>query len=492
MALSLPFKHRPLAAICLCGLLAACGGGGRPADPPTDLVVEPGDGQVTLSWTMTPGVDYWAAFKEGDSASTSDGASQWARTPLGLQNAGKANLISPAVVATYAQCAPTAAIGPLRNDQRYTFAMNARIDGGPGGADTTQSATPRLGGGQWISQPIATGAAPTMRAVTYGVYNNTSAKLITPYYLGVGDNNAIYTGALTTSPTGAGGSDIYLTWAAIDWAAIKANLNQTADVDFKAAVFSNNRQRFVIAGSGGMVYSSQDLNTWSVGNANTLSTQTINAMATDGTTIVAVGNGGTIWRSSDAVSWALSTSGTTENLNSVTRNANGLWVAVGNTGTLLTSTDATTWTAVNTGTTANLHGVTAARMLVDNPTCSPPTTAVYRYVAVGSGGTVLTGTAAGTVLPTWSLVSAKPDTGPDLRAVVSRNQQVYYPNQVVQPARQMLALGADGTVWTSTDGVTWTQQTTNLASTGLTFSGLSYLQGLYLGLGHAGIIYYAH
>ena len=52
---------RFILALALATLFAACNNG-SPADPPPDLIATPGDGQVTLSWTAQPGVEYWMFY----------------------------------------------------------------------------------------------------------------------------------------------------------------------------------------------------------------------------------------------------------------------------------------------------------------------------------------------------------------------------------------------------------------------------------------------
>ena len=82
-------------------------------------------------------------------------------------------------------------------------------------------------------------------------------------------------------------------------------------------------------------------------------------MSTDNTTVafVGVGNAGTIVTSSDGTTMDTRTSGTTNNLTSVTY-GNGLFVTVGDSGTILTSSDGKTWTERTSGTGYNLYGVT--------------------------------------------------------------------------------------------------------------------------------------
>src|ERR1700712_4347941 len=42
-----------------CGVI---GDKGNSASPPTDVAVVPGDGNITVTWTMQPGVEYWLFY----------------------------------------------------------------------------------------------------------------------------------------------------------------------------------------------------------------------------------------------------------------------------------------------------------------------------------------------------------------------------------------------------------------------------------------------
>lgn len=75
-----------------------------------------------------------------------------------------------------------------------------------------------------------------------------------------------------------------------------------------------------------------------------------------GTLWVAVGSGGAIYTSTDLSTWTSRTSGTVQDLNDVYY-ANSLWVAVGNNGTILTSPDAITWTSRTSALSGNLYGI---------------------------------------------------------------------------------------------------------------------------------------
>jgi hypothetical protein len=95
------------------------------------ITVVPGDGQVTVSWTPTAGVDYWLFFAPAASISLTD----LSKVP---NHVDIINVKSPYVVAG------------LVNGVTYAFAVNGRIDGGPGGPGTPLVAVvPRLAGGTW-------------------------------------------------------------------------------------------------------------------------------------------------------------------------------------------------------------------------------------------------------------------------------------------------------------------------------------------------------
>ena len=130
--------------------------------------------------------------------------------------------------------------------------------------------------------------------------------------------------------------------------------------------------QFVVAGYGGTILTSPDGITWTSQDSTT--TQNFRGITYGSGVYVAVGNSGTIVTSSDSENWASSSSGTTQTLYSVSY-GNGLFVAVGNSGTLLTSPDGTTWTARTSGTANKLKDSVWADNL---------------WVTVGNNGTLIT------------------------------------------------------------------------------------------------------
>jgi len=119
------------------GLLSGCGGNnGSSAPPPTGFTATAGDGRVKLEWTPSPGVSYWI-FTATDPGLN---PSNW----TGLPNAhGYSSVHLP-----FYMCG-------LFNATPYYFAMNGRINGGPGGSSSpTISATPyNASASAWTANP---------------------------------------------------------------------------------------------------------------------------------------------------------------------------------------------------------------------------------------------------------------------------------------------------------------------------------------------------
>jgi hypothetical protein len=80
------------------------------------------------------------------------------------------------------------------------------------------------------------------------------------------------------------------------------------------------------------------------------------SVAWNGSKYVTVGYGGKILTSGTSGTWTLQNSGTTEQLNDVVWNGN-MFVVVGNEGTILTSVDGISWTLRNSGMWANINSV---------------------------------------------------------------------------------------------------------------------------------------
>lgn len=369
-------------------LLVACGAGSA-APAATGLTAKATESTVTVSWDMVPGVEYWLFYGPTSIVPTNTSSmSGW----IGLPGGGpKINITSPYVVSG------------LVNGISYSFSVNGRTDGGPGGPGATPvAATPMLAGSTWSAGP-ATGSND-LRSVMFG----TS-------YVAAGTNGAMY-----SSPDGA-------TWSAINYAT-STNLN--------GASFSGT---YKLVGDAGLVLVSSDAVIWTPQNSGT--GQNLYAIASNnGNLNVAVGANGTIITSPDGITWSPATMSTTtaNPLYGVTYSAynGGTWVAVGASGTMYESADGLNWHSVTSTASTDLHGITygagafvaagssgALLSSVDGVAWTsrvPPATidinAVSygtQFIAVGAGGNVFISTDGST----WT-ASAATGTNSDLNAVV--------------------------------------------------------------------------
>lgn len=325
--MSFHYLRLKFVAILLSVLVCACGGGSSAPPPVGGLTVTPGGGQVTVSWTMTPGVEYWLLYAPVASISTND-------LPSG--HLWATNITSPYVVSG------------LVNGTTYSFTLNGRTGGGPGGPGTPSvSAIPRPAGGVWT--PGSALGSNTLRGVSFGSTSDSGGN----NFVAVGDAGAIFK---TTDGS------------------VWTNISPGPAVNLDASL--NALGKFLVAGAAGTIYYSGDLAFWGTAASNT--SANLHALATNGSLAVAVGDAGTIRYSSDGVTWyAAASVPTTANLYGVAYALDGRWAAVGTGGTLLTSTDGSNWSALNSGTNADLRAIAVQSAFVNI------------FVAVGSAGTVL-------------------------------------------------------------------------------------------------------
>ncbi len=421
--------RRLLALASIALFVTACGSRGSEAPPPVGgLTATAGDGQVVLSWTPDPGVEYWLFYAPTTSIDTDN----LADTP-GLR--GVTNVSSPYV------------LGGLVNGQTYSFTLNGRYDGGPGGPYTPSvSAVPRSAGDTWV----AGGAMGTadMRGVTYGGASSTSA-----IYLAVGGAGALYQSSDKVTSAS-------LNWTQITTSGITANLN--------AVTYTLGR--YLAVGDGGASYYSSDAQTWTAGSAVTV--ENLNALASSGSRVVAVGNNGAIQYSADGMSWtAATTVPTSSHLYGVAYLSTGVWMAVGAGGTLLQSSDGASWTALSSGTTADLRGVAYRPRSVTTVTIPTTTTTTIEaaYVAVGAGGVVLSSTDGAS----WTAQTS--NTTADLQTVTPE-------------LTRFLAVGTGGAVISSQDGLSWTARSSG--STAALY-GVVNGQAQYVAVGAGGVSLYS-
>ena len=144
-----------LFAAVLLGMVLSTGcGGGDAAPAPTGLAVTAGESSVTVSWDMASGVEYWLFYAPTSLAPTDTASMQrWFGLPGG---------------STLLKVSSPYVVSGLVNGVSYSFSVNGRIDGGPGGPGATPvTAKPRLAGALWTAGAAL--GSNDLRSVTYGV-----------------------------------------------------------------------------------------------------------------------------------------------------------------------------------------------------------------------------------------------------------------------------------------------------------------------------------
>ena len=391
------FRSFKLFAVSLITLLLLACSNGDPAPAPTGLTVSAGESSVTLTWDTNSDVEYWVFYAPTSVAPSIVASMQsWFGLPGGnvlLQ------VTSPYVVQG------------LVNGANYSFSINGRTGGGPGGPGAAPvTATPRIAGSSWVA--TAASGSNDLRSVTYGstttttlVNSVTTTTNLTSTYVAVGAAGTMY-----SSIDGA-------VWSAINYA--------TSNRLNGASFFSS----YKVVGDGGLVLTSPDAVT---GTAQTSGTaQNLYAIASNGLSLnVAVGANGTIISSADGITWTAATNSATSRDLYAINYGSGVWMAIGAGGTIVTSIDGATWQSVNSGVTADLRGVASVSSF------STTGVASTRYVLVGASGTLLSSSDG---------VSWTAQTVPGLSA--NLNAVVY--------GTQFVAVGSGGSILYSADGLSW-------------------------------------
>lgn len=380
--------------------LAGCRGKGSSAPAPTNVNVVAGETSATISWDMSPGVEYWVFRAAGANV-----------TPQSCYGMPQCQMIPHAV-------SPLLVKG-LTNGTLYSFTINGRIDGGPGGSGSPSvSATPRLAGATWtVGSPLG----------AYDLHGIAHGSLF------------VVAGTLGTLLTSADG----LAWTpqpAITWLSTPSPLP-----DLNAITYGGT---YVTVGSGGVILTSSDAVNWT---QQTSVTPDLYAVASNGAgEYVATGLNGTIINNYGGT-WtsATSTPSSTPTLYGVAY-GNGRYVTVGAGGTVLTS-DAygTTWaTAIPAASSLPTNDLKGVAYGPGVGTSGPGTNTTGTFVAVSVSGTMVTSTDGGL---TWGPSSITGITGAPIFNAVSYGSQ-------------FVAVADDGSIYNSIDGVNWTQATSTPAN----------------------------
>ncbi len=202
---------------------------------------------------------------------------------------------------------------------------------------------------------------------------------------------------------------------------------------------------------------------WVVGT-QLVTANDLNGVAFGNNNYVAVGNAATVFTApfsytspGGVTAWSQPSSlpiGPTVNLTDVVYDGT-LFVALGADGSVITSPDTVTWTAATA--IAGASGMNALAF------------GAGTYVAVGNAGVIYSNTNTG-VTGAWTARTS--GTAQNLLGVSYVNGQ-------------FIAVGAQGTLLTSPDGITWTAQASNTLNN---LRGVAYGAGTYVAVGDAGAV----
>lgn len=387
------------AAMFLQGCFGA--GGGSSAPPPNNVVVAAKDSRVVVTWDMVSGVQYWVWKAAGTVGVTPQTCSSMPLCSTAV------NVSSPAT------------ISGLVNGQPYSFTINGRINGGPGGQGSPAvTVTPRMAGATWLA---GNALAANLRGVAYGTLNGVGT------FVAAGDSGLSYSGTVNPSTGG-------ITWT---------QLTGATTSPLNAVNYDSTHAKYFGVGAGGVIVAltpATSNTNWSLLTSPTPNALYALANNTTGFT-VATGATGTIITSGDGATWAdhTATSGTTQNLYGVTygydsTNARNVFVAVGAAGTVIYSVDGVTWSAATSVTSNDLKSVSYGL-------------AAGVFVAVGANGTVLTS-------PNGITWTAQPSTTIPATALLN--------SVTFSVGRRFVAVANDGNIFYSeygSAGTIWTQVT---------------------------------
>src|SRR6267143_7227889 len=220
-----------LRVIALASLVALVGchrQADAPGDAPSNLQVDPGDGQVTVSWNQQPGLTYWIFFQAG----------------------GTVTAAAPGVPLIFDARSPRI-VFPLVNGTQYAFVMNATNQDSKAGPSTPVVVkVPRLSGKNWTPGAPLGSPPQNLNGVAYNPVLN---KLV-----------AVGNSAPGTPPTPTifAGDFNYTSASPPGVSAWTAPLSIPAGFvsDLSAVMFSGSQ--FIALGTDGSILTSADGNTW--------------------------------------------------------------------------------------------------------------------------------------------------------------------------------------------------------------------------------------
>ena len=252
---------------------------------------------------------------------------------------------------------------------------------------------------------------------------------------------------------------------------------------------------------GGRIISSTNGNDWLERQSNV--NLRLRSIAYAGGLFVAVGNSGRITTSPDGITWEVQSAASTKNFKGIIQ-GNGLWVAVGGEiwldpddipaygPTVQTSENGTLWTERVIGSTDNLETVTYGNgmfVAAGNEIITSPNGINWALrrsnwyesfsgSAYGNGRFVLVGAGQDYPYKTTTIL-----TSYDGIEWIVRLNDYNYPklNDVTFGNGLFIAVGYDGAILSSTDGITWIQR---YSGTTEVFKGVSYGNGIFVAVGY--------
>src|SRR5256885_1277693 len=232
-------------------------------------------------------------------------------------------------------------VGGLTNGVQYAFVMNATDRDSPGGPSTAVvTAVPRLAGASWISGAPLGSPPQNLNGVVFGAALNR--------IVAVGDAGTLLAGSVSYTSSNPPG---VTAWT-------QATSIPTGFASDLSAVASSGSS-FIALGTDGSIVTSTDGSAWTSPGSIPSGGVRLNSLGfglvSSAARYVAVGNGGSIFMSADLITWTPMTSNTTNDLYNVAFPKDTL-VATGANRPLLTRPDAITLPPQNSNNPHPLRG----------------------------------------------------------------------------------------------------------------------------------------